>query len=89
MVRCGYDKDTCQSGGEKMPLYNRVKEYREEAGISQTELGKLCSVSRQTVSSIERGEYHPSIVVALKIAEVFKKSVEEVFWWKEFEDEKV
>lgn len=72
-----------------MPLYNRVKQFREEIGISQTELGKLCGVSRQTVSSIERGEYHPSIVVALKIAEVFNKSVEEVFWWKEFEDEKV
>lgn len=71
-----------------MPLYNCVKQFREEKFISQTELGKLCGVSRQTVSSIERGEYHPSVVVALKIAEIFNKSVEEVFWWKELEDEK-
>lgn len=77
------DKFTCHCGGETMPLYNKVKQFREELGISQTELGKLCGVSRQTVSSIERGEYHPSVVVALKIAELFKRPVEEVFWWEE------
>ena len=66
-----------------MPLINKVKLYREELNISQTELGKLCGVSRQTVSSIERGDYHPSIVVALQISKVFGKTVEEIFSWEE------
>lgn len=39
-----------------MALLNHVKEYRSELGINQTELGKLASVSRQTISLIERGE---------------------------------
>lgn len=66
-----------------MPLLNCVKKYREEKGISQTELGKLCGVSRQTISSIERGDYHPSVVLALRIAQIFEKQVEDVFIWKE------
>lgn len=66
-----------------MPLHNCVKTYREEKGISQTELGKLCGVSRQTISSIERGDYHPSVVLALRLAKIFNKTVEELFNWEE------
>ncbi len=66
-----------------MPLHNCVKVYREKKGISQTELGKLCGVSRQTISSIERGDYHPSVVLALRIVQVFDKSVEDLFIWEE------
>lgn len=69
----------------KLPLYNKVKQAREELAISQTELGKRCGVSRQTVSSIERGEYQPSVVLALKMAEIFNKTVEELFWVEENE----
>lgn len=72
-----------------MPLYNRVKQAREEMVISQTELGKRCEVSRQTISSIERGDYHPSIVLAIKIARIFNKTVEELFWLEEEENEGV
>lgn len=66
-----------------MPLYNKLKKFREELTISQTELGKICGVSRQTISSIERGDYHPSIVVALKIAKYFNTQVEEIFEYEE------
>lgn len=66
-----------------MPLLNKVKEHRERLDISQTELGKLCGVSRQTISSIERGDYHPSVVVALKLAKLFSVSVEEFFTYEE------
>lgn len=66
-----------------MPLTNKVKQYREEKTISQTELGKLCGVSRQTISSIERGDYHPSIVVALKLSKIFDTTVEEIFQFME------
>lgn len=62
-----------------MPLCNNVKQYRDDMSMSQSELGKLCGVSRQTISSIERGDYHPSVVVALKLAKIFNISVEEIF----------
>lgn len=70
-----------------MPLYNDLKAMRENRELSQTELGKLCGVSRQTISSIERGDYHPSVVLALKLAELFETSVETIFWVKENENE--
>ncbi len=56
-----------------MPLLNKVKRYREDMSISQSELGKMVGVLRQTISSIERGDYHPSIVVALKLSNVFNE----------------
>ena len=66
-----------------MPLSNKVKEYRESKKLSQSELGKICSVSRQTISSIERGDYHPSIVLALKLATIFNVKVEDIFNYEE------
>ena len=72
-----------------MQLYNNVKKAREELAISQTELGKRCGVSRQTISSIERGDYHPSIVLVIKLAQIFNKSIEELFWLEEDGNEKL
>lgn len=66
-----------------MPLYNRVKEHRARLGINQTELGKRCGVSRQTISLIERGDYSPSVTLALKIAKVCQTTVEEIFSYEE------
>ena len=66
-----------------MPLYNKVKQYREQKQINQTELSNVCGVSRQTISSIERGDYHPSVVLALKMAEYFEVSVETLFRYEE------
>lgn len=66
-----------------MPLYNRVKEYRNSIGINQQQMGSLVGVSRQTISQIERGDYSPSVALALKIAKVFEVNVEEVFWYEE------
>lgn len=70
-----------------MPLLNRLKEYRSSKGINQTELGKLAGVSRQTISMIERGDYSPSVTLALKIARIFQVSVEDIFMYEEDEDE--
>ena len=53
-----------------MPLKNRLKEYRARINVNQTEMGKLVGVSRQTISQIERGDYSPSVTLALKIAKV-------------------
>ena len=68
-----------------MPLYNRLKEYRAKIKVNQTEMGNLVGVSRQTISQIERGDYFPSVTLALKIAKVLNVSVEEIFSYEEDE----
>ena len=68
-----------------MPLYNRLKEYRAKNGINQSEMGRLVGVSRQTISQIERGDYFPSVVLAIKIARYFNVSVEDILDFKEEE----
>ena len=55
-----------------MILRNNVKLYRVKLGINQQQLGTLVQVSRQTISLIERGDYNPSISLALKLAKVFE-----------------
>lgn len=71
----------------QMPLENRLKDFRNEKGLNQAELGALVGVSRQTISLIERGDYNPSIIVCLKLAKVLGKSVEEIFTYLEGKDE--
>ena len=66
-----------------MPLNNRLKEFRANNNINQTEMGKLVGVSRQTISQIERGDYSPSVTLALKIAKFFKVKVEDIFIYEE------
>ena len=66
-----------------MSLLNHVKKYRSELGINQTELGKLAGVSRQTISLIERGDYSPSVTLALKLAKICGVKVEDLFEYEE------
>lgn len=66
-----------------MPLYNRLKEYRARINVNQQEMGKMVGVSRQTISQIERGDYSPSVALALKIAKVFDVHVEDIFTYEE------
>ncbi len=68
-----------------MPLKNKLKEYRAKIGVNQQELGHMVGASRQTISLIERGDYSPSIVLALKIAKVCGVSVEDIFILEEEE----
>lgn len=70
-----------------MPLYNHLKEYRAKINVNQYEMGKLVGVSRQTISQIERGDYSPSVTLALKIANVFGEPVEAIFQYEEEEHE--
>ncbi|MGQ8870983.1 helix-turn-helix transcriptional regulator [Paenibacillus sp. TSA_86.1] len=60
-------------------LHNHVRELRARDRLSQAELAKLIGASRQTIALIERGDYSPSVVLALKIAQVFGESVEKIF----------
>ena len=66
-----------------MILRNRLKERRAALGVNQQEMGRLCGVSRQTISLIERGDYSPSVNLALTIAKVCGVTVEEVFYLQE------
>jgi putative transcriptional regulator len=58
---------------------NSVKEQRKNAGLTQEELAAAMDVSRQTIISIERGKYIPSLPLALKLARFFNCSTDEVF----------
>lgn len=60
-------------------MKNRLKVARAELDITQDELAKRIGVSRQTINAVESGKYVPSTVLALKMAQVFGKSVEEIF----------
>ena len=66
-----------------MPLYNRLKEFRARLGVNQREMGMLVDTSRQTISQIERGDYSPSVTLALKIAKVCDAKVEDIFQYEE------
>lgn len=68
-----------------MPLLNKLKEYRSELGVNQQEMGKLVGTSRQTISQIERGDYSPSVTLALKIAKICNVKVEDIFIYEEDE----
>jgi putative transcriptional regulator len=60
-------------------MRNRVRELRQDRGLSQAALGAALGVSRQTVNSIETGRYLPSLPLALAIARHFDLIVEEIF----------
>lgn len=62
---------------------NRVEQLRIKAGLSRQELADEVDVHYQTIGYIERGEYSPSLVLALRIASVLGASVEEIFWLEE------
>ena len=66
-----------------MPLKNHLKEMRARLGVNQQEMGKMVGTSRQTISQIERGDYSPSVTLALKIAKVCNVKVEDVFEYDE------
>ena len=60
-------------------VYNRIAMLRAERGISRRELAEALGVHYQTIGYLERGEYSPSLYLALKIAEYFEVPVEVVF----------
>jgi putative transcriptional regulator len=64
-------------------MKNILHILRAEKRYSQDDLAKLVEVSRQTINAIEREKYDPSLPLALKIAKVFNKKVEEIFFLEE------
>ena len=64
-------------------MENRIRELRKNGNITQDELAKALSVTRQTVISLENGRYNASLQLAHKIAKFFGKAIEEVFIFEE------
>jgi putative transcriptional regulator len=60
-------------------MKNRVRELRAARGLSQGELAAALDVSRQTINSIEKGRYTPSLPLAIALARFFGSTVEAVF----------
>lgn len=67
-------------------MENRLRELREQHGITQEELAVRVKVSRQTIISLEKGKYNPSIGLAYSLARIFKLPIESVFIFKEGEE---
>lgn len=68
---------------EEVPLKNRLEALRKAQGISQEELATALEVSRQTIGSLEKGRYNPSILLAFKIARYFDRAIEDIFIYEE------
>ena len=64
-------------------MENKLEELRKAKGLNQEELGDMLEVSRQTIISIEKGKYNPSIILAFKIAKIFGKKIEDIFIYDE------
>lgn len=64
-------------------MKNKLEEIRKQRGIRQEDFARAMGVSRQTISSLERGRYNPSIQLAYKIARYFEMTIEEVFIFDE------
>ena len=67
-------------------LVTKIHELRREQKISQSELAEKVSIRRETLSHLENGKYNPSLKLAMDIANVFGKTVEEVFQFVDTEE---
>ena len=67
----------------KAPISCWLTEIRARYSFNQQEMGALVGTSRQTISLIERGDYSPSVTLALKIARVFDVPVEDIFYYED------
>ncbi|WMJ82280.1 helix-turn-helix transcriptional regulator [Clostridium sp. MB40-C1] len=64
-------------------LKTKIKQYRENVGMKQSELAELVGVRRETIVHLENGRYNPSLKIGMDIAKVFHTTVEELFEFEE------
>lgn len=64
-------------------MKNNLEAIRRERGVTQEALAAALEVSRQTISSLEKGRYNPSILLAFKLARYFQLSIEDIFIYEE------
>lgn len=60
-------------------LHTKIKEYRAKFNMSQSELAEKAEVRRETIIRLEKGQYNPSLKLAMDIAKIFGTTVEELF----------
>lgn len=82
IIRIIYVKLALHKRGQ-INVKNKLEAIRKEKGITQEELAMALEVSRQTVGSLEKGRYNPSIILAFKIAKFFELSIEQIFIYEE------
>jgi len=63
----------------KENIVNNVQVHRKQSGLTQAELAISVGVTRQTIIAIEKGNYVPSVALAIKLAQTFKSPVEKIF----------
>ncbi len=68
-------------------MKNRLRELREEKGLTQEELAKALGVTRQTIIAIEKGRYNPSLKLAFRMARFFNVRIEDIFIYEGENDE--
>lgn len=78
-------KGTAYNDSRGEDMKTRLKELRAREGMNQTQLAKLAKISRQTVSLIEREEFVPSLLIAVRIARIFDERIENIFLFEEDE----
>ncbi|SCY37364.1 putative transcriptional regulator [Pseudobutyrivibrio sp. AR14] len=64
-------------------LKTKIKEFRASKNLKQGELAELVNVRRETIIRLEKGQYNPSLKLAMDIAKVFDTTVEEIFTFEE------
>ena len=64
-------------------MKTKIKEYRANSNMKQDELAELVGARRETIIRIEKGQYNPSLKLAMDIAKVFGVTVEELFFFEE------
>lgn len=69
-------------GNKREKLNNCVCELRTQIGITQEDLANRVGVTRQTIIAIEKGNYVPSVLLAIKLARIFNKEVEKLFTYE-------
>lgn len=70
---------TNMSRNSEEPVFNQIEQVRSSLGLSRQELADLVGVHYQTIGYLERGEYSPSLVLALRISNALNKEVSELF----------
>lgn len=66
-----------------MALITKIREFREQTGMKQSELAEMVGARRETIVHLENGKYNPSLKLAMDIAKVFGVTVEEMFMFTE------
>jgi len=70
-----------------LELKNRIRVFRAEHRLTQSDLAEAIGVSRKTISTVEVGRFVPSTIIALQIARYFDVPVEEIFWLEDEDDD--